>query len=736
MKRVLLCLLVFCIASFPLLAAEPAFKALLVSIEDYEKAPLDFAEQDIGKLSTVLLTRYGCMVKMCLNRSGMDRTPKETIVFDMKDWFGKLESDDNALIYLSGHGVKDDDGKLYLAMIDFDGKNFETAAIPLEMIRKEFENCQGKSKLLLIDTCFAGTSKSFDFNQATSGEMSDVFKEISNVAIIASCRKDERSWLWTEKKHSLFTYWLIEAFKGHALDNKRKLTFDGLTGYLEANVPLAAKFAVNQNQHPVVHNPEAGEAFELSMKGIPLKNLIDDIAEQIDLKMRMEKKYTLIGLPEFTMGPEKTLDPAFANLSRDICRQLREKLKDKSQWNESGYEVMNENALNKILIKDNIKPGDLGTSETRHLKITNQGTEMKIPVLVDGHITLIVDQGANLGVMLSTELLNTQTGGCIGKGARGVAYANARELGLTGVSFDFARIDEMQKFGTAQPPKPHEPRQPEPGEPQQPPLDNLNFPQSVVTAAIQIHRDAQEPHPMSNTSLPFKVWFEVRKANERNAQYKERRVIFDSNNGKIGSNCYLPLDKGEVYRIMIQNNDEKEVFARVLVDGLNTLSQRQPYQAKGAWIEKVESETGAPYVLAPRTNLDDARAWVMVPKRTPYAIEGFYDANFKNDTLHRFIIVDADQSAINRENYTDQIGYITLGFFKAIDKPSPGTRAGGLITDPGAAEPQKLNAYQGGKMAGEMIAVYNIRYMTPEALNQRVPKSQQSPGPQRPVIRW
>ncbi|MDR1268406.1 MAG: hypothetical protein LBK82_02665 [Planctomycetaceae bacterium] len=62
--------------------------------------------------------------------------------------------------------------------------------------------------------CFAGESKSVDFKQANSGDMSGSFAELKNVVTIASCRENEKSWLWGDAKHSLFTYWLIEAFKG------------------------------------------------------------------------------------------------------------------------------------------------------------------------------------------------------------------------------------------------------------------------------------------------------------------------------------------------------------------------------------------------------------------------------------------------------------------------------------------------------------------------------------------
>ncbi len=690
MRYVIFVLLAFFAVSPPLFAIETPFKCLLVSIEKYDLAPLAFAGQDIEKFSVTLMARYGCEAQSCINNAAMstesgEDLPRRSVMRKIEDWCKRLSAEDTAVLYLAGHGVKDGEGKLYLAMTNFDRKNFETAAVPLEWIRDQFGQCNGKNKLLLIDTCFAGTSKSVDFEQANSGEISGAFADLSNVATIASCREDEKSWLWMEMKHSLFTYWLIEAFKGHAdLNGDRVLTFNELVQYLNNNIPWAAQIALEKPQHPVVLNSAAGKDFSLPLHAIDLPQLIDDVAEQIDLQMRMEK-FVQIGVPEFTSGPGKSFDPHYGTLPRWVSEQLRDMLAKKARANRSGYKVVSENSLREILASKGITTEDLGTDKTKNLKVGGAD----IPLLVDGQMTLF----GNSGVSLRANLLDTQGKNDVGQ-AGGAALLSVAEIGMTDASGKLTIASDA-------PPRRTEPLVSEPGV-------GLVAAQRIEETA-QIRREQEKPHPMADPSMPFKVWFEVRPFNQSRARYQKRDVQID------GNACYLPLSKGEEYRIMIKNNASHEVFARVLVDGLNTLSQKETTQSKGAFVEALDDGDGIDTV-APRAGLADARAWSLTAGQTAEFV-GFYNVNFKNDSVRRFQIVDADQSVAARKNYTEQLGLVTIGFFKPESKSTRG-----LGTGMGRAESVRIRQYAGNKIPGEMMAVFNIRYLTPETLETTAKK--------------
>ena len=164
----------------------------------------------------------------------------------------------------------------------------------------------------------------------------------------------------------------------------------------------------------------------------------------------------------------------------------------------------------------------------------------------------------------------------------------------------------------------------------------------------------------------------------------------------------------------------EDVFVRILVDGLNTVSQRQMTVSggtRGAYIEAAQNPEGD-YVVAPRVSLEEARAWVVTKgTRNPVQALGFYDANLTSDTVRRFRIVDADESAAARKNYTEQIGLITVAFYKGV---SPSSAPRGIGTGMHKVENTRIERYEGDKVPGDLIAVYNIRYMTPEMLKQTV----------------
>ena len=105
-----------------------------------------------------------------------------------------------------------------------------------------------------------------------------------------------------------------------------------------------------------------------------------------------------------------------------------------------------------------------------------------------------------------------------------------------------------------------------------------------------------------------------------------------------------------------------------------------------------------------------------IPTDGFYVIQGFYDANGKNSTWQRFQVVDADESTAARKNYTEQIGFFM---------PEPPTRGGpprgGIGSTGGRKESVEIEGYTGGMLPGKMMAVVNIRYLTPEALKELKP---------------
>jgi len=183
----------------------------------------------------------------------------------------------------------------------------------------------------------------------------------------------------------------------------------------------------------------------------------------------------------------------------------------------------------------------------------------------------------------------------------------------------------------------------------------------------------------------------------------------------------VPLSKGEIYEIWVENRTDAPVLMRLLVDGLNTLPEKAP--PKGLAVE--ETASPAVYLPAQRVNLGDARAWLIDPSESPVvAVRGFFFETGEKGACNEFIIVDAPDSLASRQQFTDQLGLITAAFYA----PAPGKR--GLGTSPGAGPISGTGAgsvlKQGSGVhdlqVGNLLAVVHIRYAPPEAIDAATPK--------------
>ena len=110
---------------------------------------------------------------------------------------------------------------------------------------------------IIIDACFSGSSQEGMLIARASplgvvpvperGGLPSKF-----VVITATSRGEIASW-YSEKGHSLFTYYFLKALKGDADENKdKKLTLSELQRYLNDNVSYMVRRLYNRNQHPVI----------------------------------------------------------------------------------------------------------------------------------------------------------------------------------------------------------------------------------------------------------------------------------------------------------------------------------------------------------------------------------------------------------------------------------------------------------------------------------------------------
>jgi Caspase domain len=132
-------------------------------------------------------------------------------------FFVKSERDDVLLLHVSGHGVKDAHGGLYLAATDTEIDLLDATALSARWLDEQISRSPSRRKLLLLDCCFSGK---FPFNAtARAGDTIDVHERFQGRgrAVITASNAMEYAYegdeLSGEGQPSYFTAALVEALE-------------------------------------------------------------------------------------------------------------------------------------------------------------------------------------------------------------------------------------------------------------------------------------------------------------------------------------------------------------------------------------------------------------------------------------------------------------------------------------------------------------------------------------------
>src|SRR6266508_4027682 len=83
------------------------------------------------------------------------------------DFYRDRRRDDLTLLYFTGHGLKDDSGKLYLAMSNTRRDSLLFTSLPAEQIDQAMSGTNSRQTVLVLDCCYSGA---FPAGQLTKGD--------------------------------------------------------------------------------------------------------------------------------------------------------------------------------------------------------------------------------------------------------------------------------------------------------------------------------------------------------------------------------------------------------------------------------------------------------------------------------------------------------------------------------------------------------------------------------------
>lgn len=204
-------------------------------------ARLNAPDADVGALADVLMDpEVGGFedVKLLVNMSST------AVRRSISDFFSSKGRDDLLLLYFSGHGVLDDQGRLYLAVKDTERKLLRATGISAAFITDEMNNSRSQREVLILDCCHSGA-----FARGSKGETgasvgtAKAFEGTGYGRVVLTAT-DATQYAWEGERiiggaeSSLFTHLMIQGITNGAADlnGDGRITLDELYDYVYEQV--------------------------------------------------------------------------------------------------------------------------------------------------------------------------------------------------------------------------------------------------------------------------------------------------------------------------------------------------------------------------------------------------------------------------------------------------------------------------------------------------------------------
>ncbi|MEU4293835.1 caspase family protein [Kribbella sp. NPDC026596] len=212
-------------------------RALLVATYEYNDTGLrrlTAPAQDAEALAAVLADPAvaGFDVQMLINE------PTHRVGEAIADFYAASERDDLTLLYFSGHGLKDDNGRLYLAMKNTKRDSLRFSALPAHLVDEAVSESSSRQKILILDCCYSGAYAVQQFAKAdsavhTGAELGGRGRTVLT-ATDSTQYAFEGSTIHGDAAQSVFTRHVVEGLRSGAadLDADGDITVDELYSYV------------------------------------------------------------------------------------------------------------------------------------------------------------------------------------------------------------------------------------------------------------------------------------------------------------------------------------------------------------------------------------------------------------------------------------------------------------------------------------------------------------------------
>ena len=248
-------------------ALKPKLYVLSVGVSKYNNPDynLNYAAIDATDFAAALELQKGKLYREVVTKVITDDKATKENVLDGLEWIQKqTTSRDVAMVFLSGHGLRDGTGDYYYVPANFDLKRTRSTGILYSEFQKTISDIAGKV-LFFVDTCHSGGASGK--TRAIDDDINKVINELSsaeNGAVVFSASTGKEYALEDAKwGHGAFTKALLEGLSGKAdIQGTGRVTVAMLDLYLSERV----KDLTNGSQHPTTQKPPSVPDFPILAK--------------------------------------------------------------------------------------------------------------------------------------------------------------------------------------------------------------------------------------------------------------------------------------------------------------------------------------------------------------------------------------------------------------------------------------------------------------------------------------
>ena len=226
--------------------------ALIIANENYNKiSHVPMANND-GKIFAEYCKKTlglpSVNVREYFDASSLDMAEAiEDIQHIAKNRSGNL----NVIFYYAGHGMPEEgSNEAYLLPVDANGRR-TTGCLALNKLYADLGSLNAKNVYVFLDACFTGDGRDGHSINSSSRGVAIVPKRVdprNNMVIFTATSEKETAMPYQEKKHGLFTYFLLKKLQ----ETRGSVTFGELKDYLEQHVRENAWLINKKTQTPMV----------------------------------------------------------------------------------------------------------------------------------------------------------------------------------------------------------------------------------------------------------------------------------------------------------------------------------------------------------------------------------------------------------------------------------------------------------------------------------------------------